>query len=67
MQGIQMKEVRDALVSAFNQDSRTEMLKFRFDVDLITKVAPGALNTVAFNLLRAAEMEGWEADGFGEQ
>jgi hypothetical protein len=62
MQGIQMQQVRDALVSAFDQDTLTQMLKFRLDKDLFAMVAPGALNNVVFGLLRAAEMEGWEAE-----
>jgi hypothetical protein len=62
MQGIQMREVRDALVGAFDEAALTQMLKFRLDIDLFTRVAPGPLNNVAFELLRAAEMEGWEAE-----
>lgn len=60
MKGVVMQEVRDALVGAFNQDSLTEMLRFRLDRDLFSVVPPGALNTVAFNLLRLAEQEGFE-------
>src|SRR5687767_14570615 len=62
MRGIQMQEVRDALVSAFDQHSLTQTLKFRLDFDLFTSVAPGAMNNVVFELLRVAEMEGWEAE-----
>ena len=62
MQGIVMREVRDALVNAFDQNALTEMLKFRMNIDLFTEVAPGALNSVVFNLLLAAEMKGFEAE-----
>jgi hypothetical protein len=62
MEGIEKRAVRDAIVSAFTEATLTETLDFRLNVNLRAKVGPGDFNTVAYNLLRVAEMEGWEAE-----
>src|SRR5262245_44288795 len=62
MEGIEKRAVRDALVSAFTEATLTQTLDFRLNVNLQAKVAPGDFNSVTYELLRVAEMEGWEAD-----
>ena len=60
MPGVQIEEVRNALLEAFSRDSFSQMLRFRLDKKLDHIVAQGAFGTEVFNLLERAEEEGWD-------
>ena len=62
MPGVQIRDIRDALVSGYDADSLREMLRMRLDTKLDDIVAPGALRTRVFDLLDTAERQGWLTD-----
>jgi hypothetical protein len=62
MRGVQFEEVWKALYGSYATDELAQMLRTRLNVDLEDIVAPGAKKTVAFELLQAAERQGWEVD-----
>ena len=59
MTGPQMGTLRDALCSAFDQDSLDQMLRLRLDKDRGQLVGPGNLRTIVFDLIRLADRQGW--------
>src|SRR5947207_14129850 len=61
MRGLKMEEVCDALVEGYDADSLMQMVRFRLDKKLDAFVAPGSLKKRAFDLLDAADKEGWDA------
>jgi hypothetical protein len=62
MDGRQMKVLCDALCESFDQDSLTQLIRFRLDKDLARLVAPGGFNSVVFQLIDHASREGWLGD-----
>jgi hypothetical protein len=62
MKGVQLKEIHQALVAAYNPKSLKMMLRFRLDKDLEDLVGEGAFSNMVFELLTLAEEEGWEND-----
>jgi hypothetical protein len=62
MTGHQIEALRDALCSAFDQDSLRQLLRLRLEKNLDELVDPGDLRTVAFRLIESAAREGWEGD-----
>jgi Effector-associated domain 1/Trypsin-like peptidase domain len=62
MKGIQLKEIHQALLAAYNPKSLKMMLKFRMDRDLDDLVGEDSMTNMVFELLTLAEEEGWEND-----
>ena len=62
MKGIQLKEIHQALLGAYNPKSLKMMLKFRLDRDLDDLVGEDSMTNMVFELLTLAEEEGWEND-----
>jgi hypothetical protein len=62
MKGLQFEEVWKALFQSYGKKSLGQMLLTRLDKDLEDFVADGPLKDMAFDLLKTAEMEGWEVD-----
>ncbi|MET0167692.1 MAG: effector-associated domain EAD1-containing protein [Vicinamibacterales bacterium] len=60
--GPQLRDLRNALVNAFNYDSFQEMMLFELDKKLENIAGSGPLNSVVFKVINAAEMEGWTLD-----
>jgi S1-C subfamily serine protease len=60
--GQQLRALRNALVEAFNPTSFEQMLRFELDKKVENIAGSGPLNTVAFRVIDAAEMEGWTFD-----
>jgi hypothetical protein len=60
MPGLKLEEVRDALVDGYDQDSLTQMVRFRLNKKLDAIVAPGPFRNRAFDLLDVADQEGWD-------
>ena len=60
--GQQLKALRNALADAFNPATFEQMLRFELDKKLENIAGSGPLNTVAFKVIDAAEMEGWTLD-----
>ena len=60
--GQQLRALRNALVDAFNSASFEQMLRFELDKKVENIAGSGPLNTVAFKVIDAAEMEGWTLD-----
>lgn len=59
----QRKELRDALLSAFTPDTFAQMLSFGLDKTLNTLASTTAsFDLVVFQVIAAAEKEGWVAD-----
>src|SRR5262245_44699670 len=62
LKGSQLKDLRNALVNAFNYDTFEQMLRFELDKRLENIAGRGPLNSVAFEVINAAENEGWTLD-----
>ncbi len=62
MQGVQFEEVWKALSTGYTKNSLKQMLRFRLDRDLDVIVADGSLKDITFELIGAAEREGWDID-----
>src|SRR5262249_38652790 len=62
MTGPQMEAFRDALAAAYNLSSLDQMLLYRLDRHRSRIVASDDLNRVLFNVIVAAEREGWLDD-----
>ena len=60
--GQQLRALRNALVNAFNPTAFEQMLRFELDKKVANIAGSGPLNTVAFRVIDAAEMEGWTLD-----
>ena len=60
MNGIEFAEVRDAILSAFNQDEFDMFLYERLNFDRPVEVADGPFKVVVTNTLKRAEQEGWD-------
>ncbi|MEZ6142172.1 MAG: effector-associated domain EAD1-containing protein [Zavarzinella sp.] len=61
MTGRQIEALRDALCSAFDQDSLDQMLCFRLDKDRERLVGSGPRQAVVFKVINVAVREGWLA------
>ena len=59
MTGAQVKALRDALCEAFTPDSLRQMLRTELDRQLDTLAGPGNFRAVVFELIEAADREGW--------
>jgi hypothetical protein len=57
--GQQMQQLTDALSSAFNLNSFTQMLRFRLEKDLADITLDGGMVDRVFVVIETAEMEGW--------
>jgi trypsin-like peptidase/effector-associated domain 1 (EAD1)-containing protein len=66
MRGVEFAEVRDTIARVFNADEFDMFLFERLDFDRPVHVADGPFKTVVWNVLRAAEMQGWEANLIAE-
>ena len=62
MPGVQFLDIRNAIVSGYNENDLREMLRIRLDTKLDDIVAPGAFKTRVFDLLEKAESQGWLTD-----
>jgi hypothetical protein len=62
MQGVQFEEVWKALFQSYTPRGLGQMLRSRLGIVLENIVRDGSTKDMAFDLLRAAEMEGWEVD-----
>ena len=62
MPGVQFEEVWKALYTGYTKNSLKQMLRFRLNTDLDDIVADGPMKDMAFELLGAAEREGWDVD-----
>ncbi|HJZ59028.1 MAG TPA: TIR domain-containing protein [Gemmataceae bacterium] len=62
LDGKQIESLRDALCSAFDQDSLDEMLRFRLNKDREKLVGSGSLRRVILKLILLAEREGWVSE-----
>jgi hypothetical protein len=62
MTGKQIEALRDALCSAFNQETLDEMLRLRLDKSRLELAGSGNLRTVVFSVIEAAVREGWHAE-----
>jgi hypothetical protein len=62
MKGVQFEEVWKALFQSYGRKTLGQMLLTRLDKDLEDIVADGPVKDMAFDLLKTAEMEGWEVD-----
>ena len=60
--GPQLRALRNALVDAFNPASFEQMLRFELNKKVENIAGSGPLNSVAFKVIDAAEMEGWTLD-----
>ncbi len=60
--GLTLKEIRDVIADAFDEDSLSEALRFYLDVKLANITAGGAFGHRAFKLLEWAEMNGREIE-----
>ena len=60
--GQQLRALRNALVDAFNPASFEQMLRFELNKKVENIAGSGPLNSVAFKVIDAAEMEGWTLD-----
>ena len=57
--GQQLRALRNALVDAFNSATFEQMLRFELNKKVENIAGSGPLNSVAFKVIDAAEMEGW--------
>jgi class 3 adenylate cyclase len=62
IKGREIELLRDALVSAFDQDNFDQMLTFRLGKDRAALVGGGAFQMVVFELIKLAAREGWASD-----
>lgn len=62
MPGVTMKEIRDAVADAFDEDTLAEALRFHLNVKLRNITPPGAFEHRTFKLLEWAEMQGREVE-----
>jgi len=62
MPGIQMQEILQAMVSAYDKDSLEMMLSLQMEKNLGNIVADAPLRTKIFKLLQKAEQEGWDIE-----
>jgi hypothetical protein len=60
MKGIELGEIRDALVNAFDPDDFDIFLLEHLDFDRIKEVADGPFKKVVVDVLRRADNEGWD-------
>jgi hypothetical protein len=57
---LNMKEVRDAILNAFQRADLNQLLTFEFNKGLAYWVAPGSFNNEVFELLEEFRQRGWE-------
>ncbi len=57
-----LEELRNAISTGYSKSKLRDLLRFRFDKDMEDIVADAALNTMASDLLKLAEEEGWLID-----
>ncbi|MCI0748883.1 MAG: serine protease [Verrucomicrobia subdivision 3 bacterium] len=62
MPGVQVEEIWKALCTGYAKNSLRQMLRCRLNIDLDDIVGDGPMKDMTFNLLDAAEREGWEVD-----
>jgi hypothetical protein len=62
LSGPQVKQLQQALLSAFSFDDLSQLVKFELDAQLDSLVAPGPLSSVAFELVMWAERTGRMTD-----
>lgn len=62
LSGQQFKALRDALLDAFDAASFAEMLRFELDRKVEHLAGNGRLRSVAFEVINAAEQQGWILD-----
>jgi hypothetical protein len=62
MPGVLVRDIRDALVDAFDHNELQQMLRTEMDLKLGAIVGPGPLGTVAFNLVEWAERVGQDRE-----
>ena len=62
MKGLDLKKVRDTVVSCFSPGDFDSFLRFRFDIDRQAKFGEGPFDDIVFNTLIKAEKEAWLAD-----
>jgi hypothetical protein len=62
MRGLQFEEVWKALYKSYSKRALGQMLLTRLSIPLDEIVPDGATKDMAFDLLRTAEMQGWEVD-----
>src|SRR5262249_46305356 len=62
LDGQEIEALRDALCSAFDQDSLDQMLRIRLNIDRAQWVAPGGLRMVVYRLIQLAVTRGWLTD-----
>lgn len=60
MKGIEFAEVRDAITRAFTADDFDQLLYERLEFNRPVQVADGPFKVVVSNVLKAAQMEGWD-------
>src|SRR5436309_1224555 len=62
MRGLQFEEVWKALYKSYSKRALGQMLLTRLSIPLEEIVPDGTTKDMAFDLLRTAEMQGWEVD-----
>jgi hypothetical protein len=62
LDGKELEALRDALCSAFDQDSLDQMLRTRLNLDRAQWVGPGSLRVVVYRLIQLAVARGWVTD-----
>src|SRR5262245_34082848 len=62
MDGRRMEMLRDAICESYDQDSLTQLVRFRLDKDLARLVPQGGFGTVVFKLIDHASREDWLLD-----
>jgi Trypsin-like peptidase domain/Effector-associated domain 1 len=61
LSGVEFAAVRDAIARAFGPDEFDMFLYERLDFNRQATIADGPFKVVVFNVLKAAEQQGWEA------
>jgi len=59
VKGIDLRKVRDVIVSCFDADEFDQFLRFEFDLVRAAKIKGDTLDDIVFNTLTRAEMDGW--------
>lgn len=62
MPGVTVKDIREAILNAFDEASLRQVLRMEMNLKLDVEIAPGALSNRVFELIEWSEMQGREVE-----